>query len=274
MGTRKLAPGRDGASQAGALGRDGPSRPRPWQAVAVAETAGSRGAGGPVERPSRGSHGSLTAGTRIRDGSRTPSRRCRELHASSRVVRHARRRGRPEVRYPDERTTTDPRAEARSSLGPSTGRKVDRMLSVPRPRPPRATRGERACDVPGIFVADRAEVWDHSDGIVTEVRLRTVPVTPLPRKPHVPGASWGSQPARTPLRRPGPTSTAPRTAARARTLASNPPLRGIDYRRHLSRRIADRSGRLLAPRAVSRRPALLDCASTSTPEEESRRDQG
>ena len=72
----KLAPG----------GRDGPSRPRPWQAVAVAETAGSRGAGGPVERPSRGSHGSLAGGTRIRDGSPTPSRRRRELHASSRVV--------------------------------------------------------------------------------------------------------------------------------------------------------------------------------------------
>ena len=38
-GALKLAPGRKGR------GRDGPSRPRPWQAVAVAETAGLRGAG-------------------------------------------------------------------------------------------------------------------------------------------------------------------------------------------------------------------------------------
>jgi len=68
---------------------------------------------------------------------------------------------------------------------------------------PRATRGERAFDVPGISVTDRAEVWSLSDPIVTEVRPRTVPVTPLPRKAHVPGASWGSQPARTPMRRPG-----------------------------------------------------------------------
>jgi len=143
-GTRKPAPGRDGSPQAGARIRDGPSRPRPWQAVAVAETAGSRGAGGPVERPSRGSHGPVTGGTRIRDGSQTPSRRRRELHASSRVVRHARRRGRPEVRNPDERSTADPRAQARSSLGPSTGRKVDRMLSGPRRRPrERHKAGER-----------------------------------------------------------------------------------------------------------------------------------
>ncbi len=39
-------------------------------------------------------------------------------------------------------------------------------------------------------------------------------------------------------------------------------------------RLIDCSGPLLAPCVVSRRPALLDCHSTSTPEEESRRDQG
>jgi len=72
---------------------------------------------------------------------------------------------------------------------------------------PRATRGERACDVPGIFVTDRAGVWNNSDSDVTEVRHPPVHVTAPPRKPHVPGASWGSQPARTPMRRPGPAST-------------------------------------------------------------------
>ena len=214
----------------------------------MAETAGSRGAGGPVEPPSRGSHGSLTGGTRIRDGSPTPSRRRREVLTSSRVVPHARRRGRPEVRYPDERSTADSRAQARSSLGPASGRKVDRMLSGPCLRPPRATRGERACDVPGIFVADRAEVSNLSDPIVTEVRPRTVPVTPpsrksdllpfpvtpLPRKPHVPGASWGSQPPRTLMRRPGhpgPSRTAataakdgPPRAAKHRPPARKPPV--------------------------------------------------
>ena len=45
-GTLELARGKDEAPQAVARGRDGPSRPRPWQAVAVAETAGSRGSGG------------------------------------------------------------------------------------------------------------------------------------------------------------------------------------------------------------------------------------
>jgi len=103
-GTRKLAPGRDGDPQAVARkgrgpagcrpegtrtrrlssGRHPPLSPRPGQAVAVARGAGVRGA----EDRAREPHGSATGATRIRDGSPTPSRRCRELHAPSRVVQH------------------------------------------------------------------------------------------------------------------------------------------------------------------------------------------
>src|ERR1700743_3986743 len=68
MGPRKLSPGKDGASgswrpertrpsEAGAREREGPSRPRPWQAVAVAETAGYVGS---VEGSSREGHGRVT----------------------------------------------------------------------------------------------------------------------------------------------------------------------------------------------------------------------
>jgi len=45
----------------------------------------------------------------------------------------------------------------------------------------RASRG-RECDVPGIFVTDRAEVWDLPDTGVTEVRPPPVPVPPPSRK--------------------------------------------------------------------------------------------
>ena len=46
--------------------------------------------------------------------------------------------------------------------------------------------GAGKCDVPGIFVADRAEVWDLSDPIVTEVRPPPVPVTAPSRKSDLP----------------------------------------------------------------------------------------
>src|SRR5215470_10839335 len=51
-----------GPGEAGAREREGPSRPRPWQAVAVAETAGIVGSGGPG-----------TTVRRIRDGRVTGS---------------------------------------------------------------------------------------------------------------------------------------------------------------------------------------------------------
>jgi len=182
----------------------------------VAETAGCAGSGGPVERPSRGSHGSLTGGTRIRDGSPTPSRRCLELHASSRVVRHARRRGRPEVRYPDQRSTADSRAQARSSLGPSTGRKVDRMLSGPCRRPRERHEARERVTFPASSSPigpecgiTRTQTSRKSDLLPSLCRLRhgsptsSRPCDASPTEASRPGASWGSQPARTPMRRPG-----------------------------------------------------------------------
>jgi len=52
-------------------------------------------------------------------------------------------------------------------------------LSIPAEKgPPKPSK----CDVPGISVTDRAEVWKLPDTIVTEVRPRTVPVTPPSRK--------------------------------------------------------------------------------------------
>ena len=59
------------------------------------------------------------------------------------------------------------------------------MQRVPRPSIPARKEPLRAgkCDVPGIFVNDRAEVWNLPDGIVTEVRPPPVPVTPPSRKP-------------------------------------------------------------------------------------------
>jgi hypothetical protein len=55
-----------GLSSTASKGRR-PSRPRPWLAVAVAETAGSAGSGG--DRPSE-RHGCVTGGARIRHGTR------------------------------------------------------------------------------------------------------------------------------------------------------------------------------------------------------------
>src|SRR5215475_9558527 len=103
-------------SAKGTAGRDGPSRPRPGQAVAVAETAWGAGRGA--------------------------SHRCPELHGSARL-------------------------------------------------PPRLIAADSN---PMSFVA----LWATKDtGLVpavTEVRLRHVPVTPLPRTRHVPGVSWRPQP--------------------------------------------------------------------------------
>ena len=208
---RKLAPGEG-------TGRlvHGPGRLWPWPRR---PGRGERGDPWSVRHegatdPSPEGHGSVT-GVRPRHGDVGKS------SASSRVVRHARRRGRPEVRYPDERSTADSRAQARSSLGPASGRKVDRMLSGPRPRPRERHEARERVTFPassspirprcGIsrtrIVTEVRPPHRPCDASVTEVRPPPVPVTPLPRKPHVPGASWGSQPARTPMRRPGHPST-------------------------------------------------------------------
>jgi len=189
---RKLSPGKGGAplataragcgrgerggcAEGGGSGREGPRRtpraaPRPDPLP-------------PARIPSRGA----PEVPRNRDGGPTPSRRRREVLCSSRVVQQSRARCR--------------------LWAPHRGPKVDSAFRGPlvqaRKGPLRA--GKR--DVPGIFVADPTEVWKLPDTIVTEVRPPPVPVTPPSRKAHVPGASWGSQPARTPMRRPGPRST-------------------------------------------------------------------
>ena len=211
--------------QAGARVGDAPLSPRPGQAVAVA-----RGAG--VWKVWRDTGGRRTGGSRIRDGMRNDCHRGPIPERSgispvgnprmARVSNHAD----PRSSYRGSKSTPQVDFEPRelpaagdagnSTLPPvlcNTDRgAVDlasgyRTLGRPRvsgPRPwPGKPPGAGKCDVPGIFVTDPAEVWRLSDPIVTEVRLPHVPVTPLPRKPHVLGSSWGSQPARTPMRSPG-----------------------------------------------------------------------
>ena len=60
------------------------------------------------------------------------------------------------------------------------------MQRVPRPSIPARKEPRRAgkCDVPGIFVADPAEVWNLPDGIVTEVRPRTPRASRAGRPPR------------------------------------------------------------------------------------------
>ena len=52
----------------------------------------------------------------------------------------------------------------------------------------------------------------YAGGTVTEARRSSRPRDLFPRKAHVPGVSWRSQPARTATRRPGPSSTAAPTS--------------------------------------------------------------
>ncbi len=216
-----------------------PSRPRPWQAVAVAETAGDVGG---VEGSSRAGHAGVTEVPRIRHRSPTSSLRCREVHASARVDQQSRPPCKLCGRYSEQKDC---------SAVPGPLSRPEKRTKVP--------EGCGKCDVPGIFVTDRAEVWLLSRLPVTEVRLRDVPAPDPPRTPHVPGVSWRPQPARAATRRPGRDSDGRRRR---------------EARPSQVRRMTDCSGPLLAPRAVSRRPGLLDCASTSIPEEESPRDQG
>jgi len=96
--------------------------------------------------------------------------------------------------------------------------------------------GAGKCDVPGISVNDPAEVWNHSKGIVTEVRPPPVPVTPPSRKSDLlrpcdafateasrPGRLMGVTACQDPHEAPGTPATPSRTAARppdnARTAA-------------------------------------------------------
>ena len=62
--------------------------------------------------------------------------------------------------------------------------------------------------------AQDADVSPTSAGPVPDVsRAPPVPAPPLPRTPDVLGSSWGSQPARTPMRSPGPSSDGHRRPA-------------------------------------------------------------
>jgi len=117
-------PGRDVASQAGARGRDAALSPRPWQVVAVARGPGMGG----VEGPGRERDEGATGVTRIRDGGMTPSRRCRELHASSRVVQQSRTRCR--------------------LWAPHRGPEVDNAPPAPRSRPENGLPGPESVTFP------------------------------------------------------------------------------------------------------------------------------
>jgi len=138
-----------------------------------------------VDPPSRGGHGSLTGGTRIRDGGMTPSRRCRELRSSSRVVQHRRTRC---VDCPCHRTG-NPRSAFQALVSALE----------------RSSQG-RKCDAPGISVTDRAYVWRLPDRIVTEVRPPPVPVTPPPTKASRPGRLMGVTACQDPHEAPRTTS--------------------------------------------------------------------
>jgi hypothetical protein len=72
------------------------------------------------------------------------------------------------------------------------------------------------CDVPGIFVTDRAALTSLSGETITEVRLRADPVPSPPRTPQVPGVSWRPHPAGVATRRPGRTSDGHRRRERRR----------------------------------------------------------
>jgi len=52
------------------------------------------------------------------------------------------------------------------------------MVPGPYLRPRRATEGARACDVPGVFVTDGAELWHLPHGSVTEGRAPIGQETP------------------------------------------------------------------------------------------------
>jgi len=72
--------------------------------------------------------------------------------------------------------------DALSTLSPLWGTKSRQRVHDPSIPAGKGPPGAGKCDVPGIFVNDRAEVWDLPDTIVTEVRPRTVPVPPPSRK--------------------------------------------------------------------------------------------
>jgi len=171
MWGRELAPGRDQASQAVArkgsrpaswrpVGirprklspgvRDAPLSPRPGQAVAVARVAGMK----QVEGSSREGHGTVT-GVRRRHEERENS-------------------GLPPVLC-----NTDLRAACiEAPIGAQRHAARFRASNPAGKGPPRAGK----CDVPGISVTVRAEVWNLPDGIVTEVRPPPVPAAPPSRK--------------------------------------------------------------------------------------------
>jgi len=60
--------------------------------------------------------------------------------------------------------------DALSTLSPLWGTKSRQRVIGPSIPARKGPPGAGECDVPGIFVADRAEVWDLTGTIVTEVR--------------------------------------------------------------------------------------------------------
>src|SRR6201996_6814858 len=141
MGRVELAPGEG----------QRPSRPRPWQAVAVAETAGGAGSGR-----------SFTRAPRIGRRTVSSSRRCGEVRCSSRLLRRC-----------DHVTAVSGAYGALNSASASEALDLG---------PQRAEK----CDVPGIFVTGPISPTSLSGGTVTEVRLR-VGLPSHPRKPPRPG---------------------------------------------------------------------------------------
>jgi hypothetical protein len=204
---------------------EGPSRPRPWLAVAVAETAG--GCGGVAGRLMRAPwvrNASATGSSRERDGRQTGARPgcagsvtevgprhgdagnstlpCVSVDGHGRVPEFDPARAgsnsgwrpgyrhRPEIRLNTRGRVTFPASSSTTHYSAlCRGGKLSPCDSkAPRPLG-RSVRG-----------------GPKSSRAVTKVRLPPEPVPPLPRTPHVLGVSSRSQPARTAMRRPGPIS--------------------------------------------------------------------
>jgi hypothetical protein len=160
-----LAPGRVGAASGWRPGKGKrPSRPRPRQGVAVAETAEGAGSGGRVAGVSRERHGCVTEdGPRHREAENVTLppvffRRCNHVT----VV-----------------------------LGPYRGPK--RRIAFQGLDLGAQEAGK--CDVLGIFVTDRVSRASLSGRTVTEVRLR-VGLCPLPTNPSRPGRLVAATPCR------------------------------------------------------------------------------
>jgi hypothetical protein len=178
-GPRKLSPRtRDRAPQAGARTKDRPSRPRPGQAVAVAETARGAGSGGILAGVGREGHGSVT-GVGSRHGERgKPTLRRVLVKCHDRVVDFG-------VPIGGQKSTTRFRV---LPSGPEYGRRHPESVDFP------ASSAPLRAGVPSLA----------RGGDVSPTSLR--PDARSPRNPSVPGVSWRPQPARAATGRPGRSS--------------------------------------------------------------------